>query len=292
MSQLKFTHAFNAEHGNSVALSPLLRRVTCNNPGAFTFHGTNSFIVGHGKVAIIDPGPDDDVHLAALLNALGGETVSHILVTHSHMDHSPLAEKLKLATGAKTYGAMLNHAEHRGLRLDAGIDRDFLPDVVVADESIIEGEGWVLECVATPGHLGNHMAYCLVAEKALMVGDHVMAWSTTVVAPPDGHMGDYMSSLRKLLKRGDEIYYPAHGPERRKPQRLVRGLLAHRRMREEAIYERVRSGDRRVADIVARVYADVDPRLIGAAALSTLAHLEHLMDSGRILQDGPDYIVA
>jgi glyoxylase-like metal-dependent hydrolase (beta-lactamase superfamily II) len=283
MSKLKFNQTFNADHGNSVELSPLLRRVTCNNPSAFTFAGTNSFIVGRGNVAIVDPGPDDELHLAALLHAVRGETVSHVIVTHSHMDHSPLAAKLKAATGAKTYGANLVAKQSTGLRLDASIDHDFVPDVMVVDGNSIEGKGWKVDCVFTPGHLGNHMAYALASENALLVGDHVMAWATTVVAPPDGHMGDYMASLRKLLKRDDDIYYPAHGPEARKPLSLVRGILAHRKMREEAVYERVKAGDSKVEQIVERIYADVNPALHGAAGLSTLAHLRHLVELKRIV---------
>jgi glyoxylase-like metal-dependent hydrolase (beta-lactamase superfamily II) len=284
MTKLEFIHTFDADYGNAVRLSPLLRRITCNNPGAFTFRGTNSFIVGQGTVAIVDPGPDDDKHLAALLDAVAGETVSHIVVTHSHMDHSPLAEKLKAATGAKSHGAILNAGTSSGIRLDASIDHGFVPDIVVADGDTIEGKGWTLESVFTPGHLGNHTAYCLREEMALLSGDHVMAWATTVVAPPDGHMGDYLASLRKLLARNDRIYYPAHGAEHRKPPRLVRGILAHRKMREEAIYDRVRLGDQSVAEIVARIYVDVDPALHVAAGLSTLAHLYHLKELGRVIE--------
>lgn len=289
MTKLKFVHRFDADYGNAVALSPMLRRLTCNNPSAFTFRGTNSFIVGRGVVAIVDPGPDDERHLAALLFAVRGETVSHVIITHSHMDHSPLAAKLKAATGAKSCAANLKGETGPAIRLDASVDHDFVPDMVLSDGDVIAGKGWTLECVFTPGHLGNHMAYCLREEKALLAGDHVMAWATTVVAPPDGHMGDYMASLQKLLKRNDEVYYPAHGPERHKPMGLVRGILAHRKMREEAIYERVRLGDRSVAEIVGRIYADVDPALHVAAGLSTLAHLQHLIELGRIeLRDG-DY---
>jgi glyoxylase-like metal-dependent hydrolase (beta-lactamase superfamily II) len=283
MSKLKFNQAFDADHGNSVELSHLLRRVTCNNPSVFTFAGTNSFIVGRGTVAIVDPGPDDDRHLSALLRAVRGETVSHVVITHSHMDHSPLAGKLKAATGAKTYGAHLIARATTGPRLDASIDLDFVPDVMVRDGDVIKGTGWNLKCVSTPGHLGNHMSFALESEKALLVGDHVMAWATTVVAPPDGHMGDYMASLRKLLKRSDDIYYPAHGPEARKPLSLVRGILAHRKMREEAVYERVKAGDSKVEQIVEKIYSDVNPALHGAAGLSTLAHLQHLVEQGRII---------
>jgi glyoxylase-like metal-dependent hydrolase (beta-lactamase superfamily II) len=284
MNNIKFDTNFEPPFGKAVKLSPLLRRITCNNPSPFTFKGTNTFIVGHGNVAVIDPGPDDDGHLAAILDAVRGETVSHILVTHTHTDHSPLAAKLSGATGAKTYSAVspANSAVISDVRLDASIDRDFTPDVSLSDGDVVKGNGWVLEAVFTPGHMPNHMSFCLKEEKALLAGDHVMAWATTVVAPPEGNMGDYMASLRKLLKRDDGVYYPAHGPASAKPLTLVRGILAHRKMREEAVYNRVKAGDRSIGEIVANIYADVDLRLHAAAGLSTLAHLEHLIEKGRV----------
>ncbi len=289
MNIIAFDRDFEPPFGTAVKLSPLVRRITCNNPGPFTFKGTNTFIVGHQGVAIIDPGPDDEAHLAAILNAVRGETVSHILVTHTHMDHSPLAAKLAAATGAKTYSA-ISPAESTvvsDIRLDASVDHDFMPDVSLHDGDVVEGKDWALEAVFTPGHMSNHMSFGLEAEKALLVGDHVMAWATTVVAPPDGNMNDYIGSLRKLLKRDETIYYPAHGPDKRKPLGLVRAILAHRKMREEAIFVRVKAGDSGIEEIVANIYADVDPRLHGAARLSTLAHLEHLMEKGRVVvRDG------
>lgn len=289
MNNIKFERNFEPPIGTAVALSPLVRRITCGNPSAFTFKGTNTFIVGHQSVAIIDPGPDDAAHLAAVLNAVRGETVSHILVTHTHMDHSPLAAKLSAATGAKTYSA-ISPAESTlipDVRLDASVDHGFVPDISLSDGDVVEGKGWALEAVFTPGHMANHMSFSLNAERALLVGDHVMAWATTVVAPPDGNMNDYMGSLRKLLKRDEAIYYPAHGPEKRKPQALVRAILAHRKMREEAIFNRVKAGDGMIGEIVANIYTDVDPRLHAAAGLSTLAHLEHLMENGRVeVRDG------
>ena len=287
MKKITFDTNFEPPINTAVALSPLIRRMTCNNPGPFTFRGTNTFIVGRGKVAVVDPGPEDEEHLAALLNAVRGETIDHILITHTHMDHSPLAAKLKAATGAKTYGAVSPaHSEVvSGIRLDASIDHEFVPDVQLRDGDILEGKGWSVEAVFTPGHMANHMGFCLREEKALLIGDHVMAWATTVVAPPEGNMNDYMNSLRKLLKRDEDIYHPAHGPERRNPRSLVRGILAHRRMREEAIYNRVKAGDRSIAEIVKNIYADIDPRLHGAAGLSTQAHLARLIERGKIRRD-------
>jgi glyoxylase-like metal-dependent hydrolase (beta-lactamase superfamily II) len=267
-----------------------VRRVLVNNPGPYTFKGTSTFIVGRGQVAVIDPGPDDDSQLSALLEALRGETVTHILVTHSHADHSPLARRLKEATGALTYaqGAVAPEAEG-GLRLDATIDHGFVPDVALAEGDVVTGPGWTLEALFTPGHMSNHMCFALREEEALFSGDHVMSWATSVIAPPDGDMAEYLASLRKLLGREDKVYHPGHGPSRRDPLPLVRGYLAHRRMREEAIRARVAQGARTVPEIVASIYADVDPKLHGAAALSTSAHLDHLVAQGKLRRTGNIY---
>ena len=283
MTDLTFDRKLDATPGEAVRLSPLVRRVLVNNPSPYTFKGTNSYIVGNGQVAVIDPGPDDDAHLSALLEAVKGETVSHILVTHSHADHSPLARRLQQATGARTlaYGAV-QAPPSAGLRLDASIDHDFVPDDCLADGDVVSGAGWTLEALFTPGHMSNHMCFALREEQALFAGDHVMAWATSVIAPPDGDMGQYFASLRKLLDRDDQVLHPGHGPSRRDPLPLVRGYLAHRRMREEAIRVRVEQGARSVGEIVAAIYADVDPKLHGAAALSTTAHLDHLVEQGKI----------
>ena len=260
-----------------------MRRVLVDNPSAYTFKGTSTFIVGRGRVAVIDPGPEDERHLAALLHAVRGETVTHILLTHSHADHSPLARRLKQETGASTYGYGAAAAiAGEGLRLDSSIDHDFVPDVTLRDGEAVTGPGWTLEALFTPGHMSNHMCFALREEEALFSGDHVMAWATSVIAPPDGDMAQYFASLRKLLAREDQVYHPGHGPSRRDPLPLVRGYLAHRRMREEAIRARVAQGARSVAEIVAAIYADLDPRLHGAAALSTTAHLEHLVAQGKL----------
>lgn len=280
---LSFDRNFDVNPGEAVQLSPGVRRVLVGNPSAYTFKGTSTFIVGSGRVAVIDPGPEDERHLAALLHAVRGETVTHILLTHSHADHSPLARRLKQETGAITYaqGAAAAIAGE-SLRLDSSIDHDFVPDVTLRDGEAVTGSGWTLEALFTPGHMSNHMCFALREEQALFSGDHVMAWATSVIAPPDGDMAQYFDSLRKLLAREDQVYHPGHGPSRRDPLPLVRGYLAHRRMREEAIRARVAQGARSVAEIVAAVYAGLDPRLHGAAALSTKAHLKHLVAQGKL----------
>ncbi|MGE4252749.1 MAG: MBL fold metallo-hydrolase [Parvibaculaceae bacterium] len=289
MVSLKFDRAFNVPPETTIEVSPLVRRVLADNPGPFTFKGTSSFIIGHGEVAIIDPGPDSDAHLSALLAAVKDENVSHIVVTHSHLDHSPLARRLKQATGAVTlgYGPVAAGAGQEGLRLDASIDADFDPDIRLAHGDVIAGKGWSLESVFTPGHMSNHMSYALKEEKALFCGDHVMAWSTSVIAPPDGHMGQYFAALRLLLERDDDIYHPAHGPSRRNPKALVRAYLTHRRMREDTIIARLKAGDRSIEEIVRANYADIDPKLHAAAGLSTLAHIEHLIERG-LARAAPD----
>lgn len=290
MNDLLFNREFNVIPGEAVTLSPLVRRVLANNPSPYTFKGTSTFIVGRGKVAVIDPGPEDDTHLAALLDAVRGETVTHIFVTHSHADHSPLARRLKQATGARTYAhGAVEAPVSSGLRLDASIDHGFVPDVALADGEAVSGPGWTLEALFTPGHMSNHMCFALREEQALFAGDHVMAWATSVIAPPDGDMAQYFASLHKLLDREDRIYHPGHGPSKPDPRPLVRGFLTHRRMREEAIRARVEQGARTVGEIVAAVYADVDPKLHGAAALSTQAHLDHLVARGKLSVTGDVY---
>ena len=295
MSELSFDQSFEAAHGRPVEVSPLVRRVTCKNPGPFTFKGTNSYIVGRGNVAIIDPGPEDDDHLATLLDAVRGETVTHIIITHTHRDHSPLARQLKAATGAATYGYGPHGAGRPAkaitsgdITLDAAGDHAFQPDVTVDHGEVIEGAGWCLEGVFTPGHCSNHLAFALPEERVLFSGDHVMAWSTSVIAPPDGHMADYFASLRTLMERADDkVYLPGHGPAKTEPQRFTRAFLGHRQMREKAVLQRIRGGERTIMDVVRKVYAGVDPKLHNAAALSTLAHVEHLIEQGLVRAHGP-----
>lgn len=294
MTGLAFDRDFNVAPGETEALSLLVRRVVAANAGPYTFKGTSTFIVGHGTVAVIDPGPDEPAHLDCLLHALRGETVSHILVTHSHADHSPLARALQQATGAKTYayGAVAPPEATAGLRLDASIDHGFIPDERLGDGDTVTGPGWTLEALFTPGHMSNHLCFALAEEQALFSGDHVMSWATSVIAPPDGDMGQYFRSLEKLLPRDDLIYHPGHGPSRPDPLPLVKGYLAHRRMREEAIFTAVEQGARSVSNVVAAVYKGLDPALAGAAALSATAHLDHLVAQGRLTRRDRVYEAA
>lgn len=287
---LDFDTEFTPAHGEAIEVAPGVRRITVNNPGPFTFHGTNSYVVGTDTLAVIDPGPDDDAHLAALLRAIGGRPVSHIFVSHTHVDHSPLAARLKERTGA-IVAAEGPHRPARMLRigeinpLDASGDTAFAPDMVLADGETVAGDGWALTTVFTPGHTANHMVFALEGTGIQFSADHVMAWATSIVAPPDGAMSDYMASLDKMLERDDTLYLPGHGGPVTNPAAFVRGLKAHRKMRERAIVERVRGGDRTVREMVAAIYRDTDPRLHGAAALSVLAHLEDLVARGIVGAD-------
>lgn len=288
---LDFDNHFEPAHGEAIEVAPGVRRITADNPSAFTFHGTNSYILGTDTLAVIDPGPVSENHFQALLRAIGGRPVSHIFVSHTHADHSPLARQLKEATGAKVY-AEGPHRPARPLRigeinpLDASADTDFVPDVSLADGEVVEGDSWSLRAIYTPGHTANHLAFALESTGILFSADHVMAWATTIVAPPDGAMSDYMASLDKLMERDDTLYLPGHGGPVRQPAAFLRGLKTHRRMRERAILERLRSGDRTIPEMVAAIYRDTDPRLHNAAGLSVLAHLEDMVARGLVEAEG------
>jgi glyoxylase-like metal-dependent hydrolase (beta-lactamase superfamily II) len=276
---------------------PGVRRLLCNNPSPFTFKGTVSYIVGRGKVAFIDPGPVDAAHSAALLDAVRGETVTHIFVTHTHRDHSPGVPAIKAATGA----LVLAEGPHRaaralhvgdGPRLESSNDVDFKPDRALADGEVVRGDGWTLEAVTTPGHTANHMAYAFRENNVLFSGDHVMAWSTPVVAPPDGSMGDYMASLQKLSKRAEPIYFPGHGPAVSNAPRFVSAYILHRKAREASILNRLQNGESDIPAIVNAIYANLDPRLVKAAGMSVLAHLEDLVARGAVATNGPASIAG
>ncbi|GAA0672166.1 glyoxylase-like metal-dependent hydrolase (beta-lactamase superfamily II) [Sphingomonas insulae] len=267
-----------AEHptGIPIQLEPLVTRVLANNPSPYTSSGTQTHIVGDRDLAIIDPGPDDDAHTEALLRAVGGRPVRAIVITHHHRDHSPGSRPLAAATGAPIVGAVAEHVASDSLRLDAAFDADYAPDEVLRDGDSVSGDGWTLAAVATPGHTSNHLAFALPETKALFSGDHVMGWATSVISPPDGDMEHYMKSLEKLLGRDDRVYYPGHGEAVDNPQRLVRGMLGHRKQREGQILRLLRERPMALGLLTTRMYAGIDPRLIPAAERSVLAHLYDL----------------
>jgi glyoxylase-like metal-dependent hydrolase (beta-lactamase superfamily II) len=276
---------------------PGVRRVLADNPSPFTFKGTVSYIVGRGRVAIVDPGPLDEAHIAALLDAVRGETVTHIFVTHTHRDHSPAVPRIKAATGAM----VLAEGPHRPARplhvgeaprLDASNDTDFRPDHALHDGEVIAGPGWTIEAVATPGHTANHMAFALKEADLLFSGDHVMAWSTPVVAPPDGAMSDYMASLQKLARRSEPVYLPGHGGAVRDAPRFVAHYIRHRQAREASILHRLAKGEADIPTLVRAIYIGLDPRLVKAAGLSVLAHLEDLVTRGLVVTEGEPSIAG
>jgi glyoxylase-like metal-dependent hydrolase (beta-lactamase superfamily II) len=271
-------------------LGPRVRRLVAPNPSAFTFTGTCSYIIGEGEVAILDPGPDRDAHFDALIEATRGERISHIVVTHTHRDHTPLSRRLKALTGAQIVGArphVFTEGPQQGL--DASHDRDYAPDLVMKEGDTLSVGGLTLSAIETPGHASNHLVFACPEESALFSGDHVMAWSTSVVAPPDGSMTDYMASLEKLRGRDEAVYWPGHGGPVADPQRYLRALIGHRRQREAAILGRLDAGVATLDGIVASVYAGLDPRLVGAARLSALAHLEDMTRRGLVIEDGAGY---
>ena len=273
-------------------VAPGVRRLLAPNPSAFTFTGTQTYVVGEGKVAVIDPGPDDSVHIEALTSALRGEQVAAILVTHTHRDHSPASRPLAAATGAPIVGCAPLAIPDDGPRADASFDFDYAPDRILADGESVSGDGWTLEAVATPGHTSNHLCFALKEQGALFSGDHVMGWSTTIVSPPDGDMAAYMASLDKLLARDDAVYYPTHGPAITDPKGHVRALIAHRRGREAQILEQLEVGPGDIAAMVPTLYTDTDPQLFPAAARSVLAHLIDLESRGRVRCDGDIWSLA
>jgi glyoxylase-like metal-dependent hydrolase (beta-lactamase superfamily II) len=286
-----FEKRFDLAPGRVEEVVPGVRRLLCDNPGPFTFKGTVSYIVGRGDVAIIDPGPDDPRHVAALLAAVRNESVTHVFVTHTHVDHSPAAARIKAATGALTLGEGPHRAArplHVGeaKRIEASADREFAPDHALSDGEVVHGKSFAIEAVATPGHTANHMAFAPRGTELLFSGDHVMAWNTSVVAPPDGAMRDYMASLDKLLRRNERVYLPGHGGAVREAARFVRQYIAHRHAREAAILAGLRNGEADIPTLVGAIYVGLDPRVVGAAGLSVLAHLEDLVARGLVATDG------
>jgi glyoxylase-like metal-dependent hydrolase (beta-lactamase superfamily II) len=267
-------------------VSPGVRRLLAGNPSPFTFTGTQTYVVGEGEVAVIDPGPDDPAHVDTLIRTLQAERVAAILVTHTHRDHSPASRPLAAATGAPVVGCTPLALEDDGPRADAAFDFDYAPDRVLRDGERVAGPGWTLEAVATPGHTSNHLCFALAEAGALFTGDHVMGWSTSIISPPDGNMADYMRSLHRLLERDDRVYYPTHGPAVTDPKAHVQALIDHRRMREARILAQLAAGAATIPDMVAAIYQDVDPSLHPAAQRSVLAHLIDLEQRGRVAFDG------
>jgi glyoxylase-like metal-dependent hydrolase (beta-lactamase superfamily II) len=294
---IPFDKSFDLKPGVVKEIAPKVRAICAGNGGPFTFHGTVTYIVGQGQVAIIDPGPADPVHVGHVLNAVRGETVTHLVLTHTHRDHSPAAALMKETTGARTYG----EGPHRASRplhigeinpLDAAGDMDFRPDHALADGEVLSGGDWTLEAIATPGHCANHMTYALKETNAMFSGDHVMGWSTSIVAPPDGAMSEYMDSLYKVAARTESVYFPGHGGPIRDAPRFVRSYIRHRIGREESILHRLGKGATDIPTLVRAIYIGIDARLIGAAGLSVLAHLEDLVTRGVVATEGDPSIAG
>ena len=285
---IPYVRDIDIAYGRCDRVSPLIRRVTADNPGPFTFRGTGTYIVGHGAVAVIDPGPDMPEHLDAIMAATEGERVTHILITHHHADHSPLARPLATKTGATIYGcAVAGHAAvETGIQLEAGHDH-FVPDISVCGGETITGAGWTIEAIPTPGHTSNHICYALAQENALFSGDHIMGWSTTVITPPDGDMGDYLRSLETIRARRFATLWPTHGPPITDVDPFIGAYIDHRRMRERDILARLAAGDTSIKAMVPTLYAAVDSRLWPAAAHSVLAQMLELVKTGRVACDGP-----
>lgn len=292
MNAISFKTSMTFEYGVPQTLVPGIARLVANNPGFLTFKGTNTYLVGEASLAVIDPGPQDDVHHAAILAAADGRPVTHIISTHAHRDHVDGIAALKAATGALVCAYKRTRADVIPLErtpqgrefIDLGLD----PDIVLGDGSRVEGEDWALTAIHTPGHAPDHLCFAHAATGALFSGDHVMAWNTTVVAPPEGSMADYIASLEKLLAReSDIVYLPGHGGRIDEPRRTVKAYLVHRKVREQAILKAIQDGAQSIRALVPVIYPDLAPRLSPAAQLTLLAHVELLAAKGLVSAAGP-----
>ena len=289
--EIPFRREMQFEYGVPRELFPGIERLVANNPGPFTYKGTNTYLIGQGAtVAVMDPGPDDDAHFEATMKAIGKRKVSTIIVTHTHHDHVDGLPRLLAATGAKTagFGSKVADSGKRKSSPSGGeyVEHDFVPDLVLGDGARLEGDGFALEALHTPGHAPDHLCFGLEGTKILFSGDHVMAWNTSVVAPPEGKMAHYMRSLEKLTQRSDEVFLPGHGGRVVQPRRVVKAFMVHRRMREDAILDCIRQGRTSIAEIVEVVYRGLEPRLVNAASLSVAAHVEHLVERGLVRSAG------
>lgn len=290
--EIPFRREMQFEYGVARELAPGIERLVANNPGPFTYKGTNTYLLGRGRdIMLMDPGPEDDAHFEATMKAIGTRRVTTIVITHTHRDHVDGLPRILAATGAKTagYGRKTPDSGVRKASPSGGeyVDQDFVPDIALKDGSRLEADGFALTAVHTPGHAPDHLCFALDGSPTLFSGDHVMAWNTSVVAPPEGKMGDYMRSLEKLTKRADDVYFPGHGGRVTQPQRVVKAFMVHRRMREDAILDCIKQGKDTIAAIVEVVYRGLEPRLLNAASLSVAAHVEHLVDRGLVHSVGP-----
>ena len=286
MSPEDFINSF--KYGDCDTINPLIRRVIAKNPGPFTFTGTGTYIVGNKDLAVIDPGPIDENHFQAILKATEGKKITHILLTHNHNDHSPLAKKLKKETGAMIYYKDLSDSNEIQDEFEEGYDRNIEGDIQLNDGDIIKTKEWTIEAIHTPGHTSNHICYSLLDENILFSGDHVMGWSTTVIVPPDGNMDDYINSLQKLLERNEKAFLPTHGPIIENPKDILNHYILHRLNREKQIVDAIKRGNKKIIDMVKIIYKDVDSSLHPAAAMSTLAHLKRMEKKKEIIVEGKD----
>lgn len=289
---LPFRKEIHFAYGVASELAPGVRRIVANNPGPFTYKGTNTYLVGSGReIVLIDPGPDDAAHFDAIVQASGDSRITHVLITHTHRDHTDGLERVIAATGARTCGYGRVARERGGTKTSPSggeyVEKDFVPDIPLKEGDRLEAAGVSLTALHTPGHAPDHLCFALEGTRILFSGDHVMAWNTSVVAPPEGRMGDYMASLERLLERDDELYLPGHGGRLPQPKRVVKAYMLHRRMREQAILDCIRQGHATIAEIVPIVYRGLDPRLLNAASLSIAAHVEHLAERGLVISEGP-----
>lgn len=285
---INFRHEYAFTYGVIEEITPMIRRVVARNPSPFTFRGTGTYLIGHGCVAVIDPGPASDEHVQAIMGGLKGEEITHILVTHTHQDHCSACDALQAVCGAKTYGFGPHGAGklESGVKVEEGGDMKFVPDIEVRHGDIIDGNGWSVECVHTPGHTSNHICYQLRQERTLFTGDHVMAWSTSIISPPDGDMADYMSSLELLLDRDDSVYWPTHGPGIDDPKPFVSSFIAHRLERETQILKNLRDGLHGISDMVPLMYQELPPAMYPAAAHQVFATMIYLVERDLVVCDG------
>ena len=285
---IPFRRQLDFDYGTADVVGPGIRRVIAENPSPFTLYGTGTYILGSGSVAVVDPGPADEAHIAALLRATEGETISHILVTHTHMDHSPGCRLLQAHCGALTYAYGPHGAGklEQGVPVEEGGDMEFSPDRLVRHGDIIQGGDWSVECVYTPGHTSNHMCFQLRESKALFTGDHVMGWSTSIISPPDGDMASYLASLALLLERDDAVYWPTHGPAITDPKPFVQAFIEHRQEREAQIFACIDDGVNLIVDMVPLMYKSTPEFMYPAAARSVFAAIEYMVNRGALVSDG------